>query len=169
MKVRLIAAMDEDCSIGTGHGGLPWHLPEESAHFREVTAGQWVLLGRTTFEEMEGWFGDRKAVVITGQREYRAHTAAVLAPSVERGLQLAAEQGAAQIFVAGGGRIYREALPLVDEMVLSRVPGRWGGKVFFPEWDMRQWKLKGAKEIVRENGALPGILVEEWERVLRKI
>ena len=85
MKLSMISAMAHGRVIGTGHGGIPWHLPRDVKHFREYTQGKHLLLGRRTFEEMLGWFTDHPPIVLTHNTNYDPEVGSVAQTSTRPG------------------------------------------------------------------------------------
>lgn len=116
----MIAAMDRRRVIGKKDGGIPWHLPRDVRHFREYTQGKHLLLGRRTYEEMKGWFSDHTPIVMTHDPEYQVEDGKT-AHSVEEAVTEAFEDGAEELVVAGGARVFAAALPYADELVLTKV------------------------------------------------
>lgn len=137
MIVSLIAAMDEHRVIGA-RGALPWHLPRDMRHFKTLTTGHPVIMGRKTFETLNVPLPKRHNVVVTSNRSYVAEGAEV-ADSLEAGLAAVADE--AEVFVAGGGEIYRLALPRADRIYLTVVHGAFEGDTWFPEFSMEEWRL----------------------------
>ncbi|NNE93652.1 MAG: diacylglycerol kinase [Verrucomicrobiales bacterium] len=133
MKISMIAAMAKNRVIGTG-SGIPWDLPRDAYHFRTYTAGKFMLLGRKTFEEMEGWFTTQIPIVLTGKSDYKVENGHV-ADSVESGRDIAKEQGAPELVVSGGASVYEAALPLADQLVLTFVEEEIPGEVQFPDYE----------------------------------
>ncbi len=134
MKVSMIAAMDRNRVIGTGEGGLPWHLPRDVRRFRSYTAGKHLLIGRRTIEEMDGWFTDQTPIVMTHQADYRPGRGRV-AHSVDQAVTEAFEDGAPELVVSGGASVYAAALPYADELVLTLVDTATGDGVTFPDYE----------------------------------
>ncbi len=120
MKVSMIAAMDKNLVIGRAGGGIPWHLPRDTAHFRSYTAGKYLLLGRTTFQEMDGWFTDQIPIVITSKSNFLV-PGGHKADSITDGIAIAKAQGAEELVVCGGASIYRATLPFARELILTQV------------------------------------------------
>lgn len=141
MIVSLIAAVSKNGVIGTGDGGIPWHLPRDSQHFRSYTAGKWMLLGRRTFLEMDGWFKDQTPVVLTRSGAFEV-PGGYRVNSVQEAVELAKDNNAEELVVSGGSQIYQMALPMVDKLVLTEVDAEIAGKVKFPEVDWQCWHLK---------------------------
>ncbi|MEM6910688.1 MAG: dihydrofolate reductase [Verrucomicrobiota bacterium] len=163
MIVSLIAAMDRHGMIGRRVGGLPWDLPKEKEHFRSYTDRKWMLVGRRTYEEMIGWFGERTPVVLTSQANY--DLAENVVGTVEEAIEKARLAGAAELVVAGGAATYEMALPLIDRLVLTFVEINSEGDVAFPDWDESAWEEKSREKVVKSdvNGAAFEIVV--WERL----
>ncbi|MEJ2420875.1 MAG: dihydrofolate reductase [Acidobacteriota bacterium] len=130
MIVSLIAAMAENRVIGSG-GGVPWHLPSEQRYFKRVTLGHPVIMGRKTFETLNVPLEFRRTIVVTRQRAYPPGDYLV-APDLESALDAAAGRSD-EVFVAGGGEIYRQAMPLADRIYLTVVHRKFEGDVTFPE------------------------------------
>ncbi|MBT0652723.1 dihydrofolate reductase [Geomobilimonas luticola] len=129
MIVSLIAAMAENRVIGS-KGGIPWHLPADLAHFRELTTGHPVIMGRTTFASIGRPLPGRRNLVLSRTAGFRAEGVEVFA-SLEDAL--AACTGADEVFIGGGGEVYREALPRADRIYLTVVHRYYEGDTFFPE------------------------------------
>jgi len=146
MHVTLIAAIAHDRVIGTGTGGIPWHLPRDAEHFRSFTAGKHMLLGRKTFEEMDGWFTRGQTPIILTSREEYEPAIGFTAHSIDEALTEAAEDGADEVVVSGGARIYEAALPYVDELILTLVDADIEGAVRFPDYEAEiEWVLYHAQ------------------------
>jgi dihydrofolate reductase len=133
--VSLVAAMSENRVIGL-HGGLPWHLPRDLQHFKRVTIDHTVIMGRKTFEEVKRPRANRRNVVVTRNPEFRPHGVTVV-PSLDEALALGATED--EVFVIGGGEIYRLAMPRADRIYLTLVHATVEGDTFFPEFDHGAW------------------------------
>ncbi len=128
MIISLIAAMAENRVIGRGNT-IPWDLPEDRKRFREITMGHPVIMGRKTFESIGRPLPGRKTVVLTRSRDYRTEGCAV-AHSLQQALAECA--GADEVFVCGGGEVYREAMPLASRIYLTIVHRVVEGDAHFP-------------------------------------
>ncbi|UCE85926.1 MAG: dihydrofolate reductase [Deltaproteobacteria bacterium] len=137
MKLSIIAAVSENGVIGID-GRLPWHLPADQAFFKRATIGHAVIMGRRTFESIQGPLPKRTTIVVTRNRAYRAPGAVVVE---DLDAALAAAAGDDEVFVAGGAELYREALPRADRLYLTVVHTDVAGDVFFPEVDFSAWRL----------------------------
>jgi dihydrofolate reductase len=144
VTVALVAAVARGGVIGRD-GGIPWRLPEDIAHFRELTMGHPVVMGRHTWESLPEGFRPlpgRGNVVVTRNSEWSAQ-GADRAGSVEEALALL--EGEPRIFVIGGGEIYAAALPFADELLLTEIDAEIEGDTVFPQWDRADFE-----ETVRE-------------------
>ncbi len=134
MKVSLVAAVARGGVIGQG-GTIPWRIPEDMAHFRALTMGHPVVMGRRTWDSLPDRFRPlpgRRNVVVTRNPSWQAD-GAERAASLENALELVA--GAEQVFVVGGGELYEAALSRADELVLTELALDAEGDVAFPPWD----------------------------------
>jgi dihydrofolate reductase len=155
MKISLIAAMGENRVIG-GSGHIPWRLPADFKHFKELTIGHPIVMGRKTFESIGKALPGRTNIVITRDKSYR-HDGIVVAASPEAALSAAATaEGADEVFVIGGAEIYRLFLPKASVVYLTKVLGAFEGDAFFPELDKEKWELVSEeKHMADEKNALP--------------
>jgi dihydrofolate reductase len=155
-RLVLIAAMGRDRVIGRevdGIGTLPWHLPEDMKHFRELTTGKPVIMGRKTWESLPERFRPlpgRQNIVVTRNAAYLAPGATV-AGSVEAAL--AACGAAPEAFVIGGAELYRQAIGRADRLELTEIDlAVPDGDAHFPPIDPAQWTETGRSGHVAANG-----------------
>ena len=139
MKVTLIAAHSENLVLAAG-GRIPWQLPDDTVHFRACCAGRWLLMGRTTWEEMRGWFQPGHTPVVLTRRADFAVPGGHKAGSVAEALALAEQGGAGELMVIGGGAMYAAALPYACELILTVVQATLPGDVFFPAIRPADWR-----------------------------
>jgi len=140
--VSLVVAADEEGGIGRG-GGLPWHLPADLKHFRALTMGKPVIMGRRTWESIGRPLPGRRNVVVSRQPSLQVPGCEVTA-SLDDALRLVDD--AAEACVIGGAEIYRLALPLADLIHLTRVHARVEADTFLPPLDPREWRLQSREE-----------------------
>ena len=146
MKIVLIAALTRDLVIGR-EGALPWREPADMRHFRRVTMGHPVVVGRRTFESFPRRpLPGRTNLVLTRNRSYQVPEGAVACRSLEEAIAWCKKEGAGKLFVLGGAEVYRQALPIADEMQLTWIPGKIEGDAFFPAWDQEEWKVVDSRE-----------------------
>lgn len=134
--ISLVVAMDESGVIGRA-GALPWRLPADLGHFRRLTLGKTVLMGRRTWESLGKPLEGRRNWVLSRDPAFRPEGAEVFA-SLEQAL---AAHGEGELVVIGGADLYRQALPLARTIHLTRVHARVDGDTAFPPWresDFRQ-------------------------------
>jgi len=155
--LNLVVACAENRVIGRNNQ-LPWHIPEDMAHFHRITAGQTVVLGRICFETWPRVALDgRRPVVITSrpaaQLTRRPHgddsgqieSIPLTAASVEAALALA-EDLPGEIMICGGQRIYETVLESAQKIYLTLVHAEVPGDVFFPEWRHLSWRVSERRE-----------------------
>jgi len=118
-------------------GGMPWHLPADLKHFKAVTLGHPVIMGRRTFESIGRPLPGRRNVVVS-RSQPELPDGVVLADSLDSALAAAA---AGRVMVIGGGQIYREALARADRLELTLIDAVIGGDTVFPEWPPAEWRL----------------------------
>lgn len=118
---------------------LAWHMPADLKYFKKTTMGHHAIMGRKTFESMDKPLPGRTNIVITRNPDYRAEGCIVVS-SLEEAVQLSQEQKQEQVFVLGGGEIYRLAMDLVDRIYLTEIHGEFEGDTFFPEINPTIWK-----------------------------
>jgi dihydrofolate reductase len=117
MTLSLIVAASRNNVIGS-EGGLPWHLPDDLGHFKRLTTGKPVIMGRRTFESIGRPLPDRRNIVMTRQADYPA-TGCEVVSSVDEALSLV--HGTDEVMIIGGGQVYRDFLPHADRIYVTRV------------------------------------------------
>lgn len=142
--LTLIAAMSENRVI-SDQGRIPWDLPRDRAHFRAEAAGKWLLLGRRTFAQMSGWFQPGHRVIVLSRTEPLPEIVCgasflARAASLEQALEIAADGGAEELLVCGGGQVYAAALPFAQRLILTTVHASLPGDVTFPEVSGSGWR-----------------------------
>lgn len=137
MMISMIAAMAHDRVIGLDNQ-MPWHLPADLAHFKRVTLGKPVLMGRKTFESIGRPLPGRRNLVISRNPDYRADGVEVI-DSVDAALALLAGSDVAELMVIGGGHLYGQLLPWADRLYLTRIDLAVEGDTRFPAFDENDW------------------------------
>ncbi|GAB1260714.1 type 3 dihydrofolate reductase [Aurantivibrio plasticivorans] len=141
MKIALIVAMADQRVIGGGNK-LLWQLPEDLKFFKRTTLGKPVIMGRKTYESIGRPLPERTNIVVTRQSDWDADGVTVV-HSVDDALSLASDlpliEGREEVMVIGGAQIYKEALPLVQRMYLTRVDAQFDGDAFFPDFNNDEW------------------------------
>jgi dihydrofolate reductase len=147
-RVYLVAAVADNGVIGA-HGKLPWHLPEDLKHFKQLTLGHPIIMGRRTWQSLGKPLPGRENIVVTRRPGYEA-TGASIASSVEGAVALCAGESVA--FVIGGAEIYAAALPLADGLVLTEIHKDYAGDTRFPQWDRGAWRVSQKETHTGANG-----------------
>lgn len=142
MRVALVVAMGSNRVIGRDNA-LPWHLPADLKHFRAVTLGKPVVMGRRTHESIGRPLPERTNIVISRDAAYRAAGCIVL-PSLEAAYDYCRDS--AEVMVIGGASLYRQALPTAQRIYLTEIRQDFSGDTVFPEIDAAAWR-----EVARED------------------
>jgi dihydrofolate reductase len=145
--VTLIAAASENNVIGKDNK-LIWHLSDDLKHFKDLTKGHFVIMGRKTFESMPKALPNRTNVVITRKLDYKAENAIVV-NSLEQALQEAKSDK--QPFIIGGGEIYKLAIENADRIELTRVHTTIEGDAFFPEINTNLWQEVSSEKRLKDD------------------
>ena len=153
-RITLVAAYARNRVIGD-RGRIPWRIPEDFAHFKRVTLGHTLVMGRATYDSIGRALPGRTTIVLTRSPSWTAD-GVLVAASLDEALALA-EGLEGDVMIAGGSHVYAAALPLADEQVLTEVHGSPEGDTYYPDWDRSAWV-----ETARLPG--PGLDWVWWER-----
>lgn len=158
--ITLIAAVAENNAIGKGDQ-LLWHLPEDFKHFKRLTTGHCIIMGRKTFETFPKPLPNRIHIVITHQKGYTKEGAVVVS-SVEEAIEKALTIDP-NPYVIGGGEIYAQALPFADVIELTRVHHTFAeADVFFPEFNREEWELVASERFEKDERHAYGFTFERY-------
>ena len=138
-----ISAVSKNNVIGL-RNKLPWHIPEDLKYFYKTTKNKTLIMGRKTFESLGQALPNRLNLVLTRDRAFEKEGAVVF-PSLEKALEYAGwmenlKKYGKEIFITGGGEIYKQTLPLMDRLYITRIHKEYEGDVFYPEIPMDQFK-----------------------------
>jgi len=149
MIISFIVAMSKNRVIGKDNK-LPWDLPADMKHFKDLTMGKPVIMGRKTYESIGRPLPDRTNIIITRDKDYKAE-GCIVTSSVEGALDAAGDQE--EIMVIGGSQIYKEFLPIANKIYLTIIDEEFEGDAFFPEYNEDEWKIieKEEHEADKEN------------------
>ena len=136
MLISLIAALARDNVIGR-HNLMPWHMPADLRHFKSVTLGKPVVMGRRTFESIGRPLPGRRNLVISRNVDWQADGVEVVS-SLEQALALLA--GSDEVMIIGGGQLYAEALPLAHRLYLTHIELAVEGDTHFPDYTCFSWR-----------------------------
>lgn len=135
-EIVLIAAVAEKNRVIGRDKDLPWHIPEDLRHFKRLTTGHPLLMGRKTFESIVHQFGgplpDRRMMVLTSQGSLEAYPEIETYASLDEAL--AAIDPSGTLFIGGGGEIYNQFLEEADRLELTLIEGDYEGDTYFPEF-----------------------------------
>lgn len=153
MKISAIVAMDEKRGIGKDNK-LPFHIKEDFERMHKIIAGHPLIMGRKTHESIGRVIPNCANIVITRDPEYKKnHTeGCIVCPSLEEALEQAKlASGSDEIFIFGGGEIYKQAMSVIDKLYLTLVKGDFGADTFFPDYSEFK-KVVFESEEKKENG-----------------
>lgn len=139
MIISLLVAVDEAGGIGY-QNDLPWHLPADLRHFKTLTMGHHVVMGRKTYQSIGTPLPGREMIVLSRNPGYRAEGVQVVS-SLPAALDLAKSRGEREVFIIGGSSVFEEALPLADQIYLTRVHAQVPADTFFPDLQENLWRV----------------------------
>lgn len=137
--LTIIAAASENRVLGL-NGEIPWHLPDDFKRFKELTSGHYIIMGRKTFESFPKPLPNRTHVILTKQKDYIAPDGCIVVNNVLDAITVCPV--GEEIFVIGGGEIYKKFIELVDKIDLTVVHGEFEGDAFFPKLNEFIWDLQ---------------------------
>jgi len=134
-KLTMVVAIDAQGGIGIDNQ-LPWHLPEDLAHFKRVTLGRPIIMGRKTFDSIGRPLPGRRNIVVTRNAEWR-HDGVEAVTSLEAAIALVGDEEAS---IIGGAQIFNAALDLADRMIVTEIARTFDCDTFFPPIDPQVWQ-----------------------------
>ncbi len=158
--ISLIVAASENNVIGKD-GELPWRLPDDLKHFKSVTMGKPVVMGRKTWESIGKPLPGRQNVVITRQRDYEAEGCDVVAYPAAA---LQATRTADEVMIIGGSHVYGQFLRRANRVYLTRVHATVDGDAYFPVLD-DDWRLVSTEEHAADDRNEYAFTFQRWERL----
>lgn len=166
VHVALIAAVARNNVIGVS-GKLPWHLPSDLAFFKRVTMGKPIIMGRKTYETIGRPLPGRVNIVVTARKRYDAHGIQI-GRSFDQAVELARKAAIAarvdEIFVIGGGEIYRQAIGDADRLYITHVDADPEGDTHFPSIDPAIWTGWAASGVAPGEKDTHSFVVRVYER-----
>ena len=162
MLISLLVAAAENNVIGKDNQ-LPWHLPKDLKFFKNLTWGMPVVMGRKTFESFNKPLAGRRNIVISRQPEWHRE-GVVVVNNLSAALEAAKETDAKEVFVIGGGQVFREIFPEAGRIYLTRVHAEVDGDIFFPELNSGQWQLEKSMYMPKDNRHAFDFTFEQWDR-----
>lgn len=162
--ISIIAAMDEHRLIGANKQ-LPWHIPSDLQHFKKITLGKPIIMGRHTFESIGKPLPNRSNIVITRDLYFQSD-GILVAHTLNQALELAKD--GEEIMIIGGTMIFEQAIALAHRMYLTIIHHTFQGDTYFPQWNTNEWKIISQTEqaVTPQNPyALSFLLLERRENI----
>ncbi len=165
MTITLVAAASENNVIGKKNQ-LVWTLPNDTRFFKNTTWGMPVIMGRKTFESLYNKPLNGRFNVIISRNPSAIHPAGPvrIAASLQEAIKVAGETDAKEAFIVGGGEIYKEALPVADKIVITRVHAFVDGDAFFPAFNEKEWQLFSNLDFPADDKHQYSYSFQVWER-----
>ncbi|WP_407272781.1 dihydrofolate reductase [Radiobacillus sp. PE A8.2] len=146
--ISLLFAMDRNRVIGY-QNGLPWRLPNDLKFFKDLTTSNKIIMGRKTFESMNGPLPNRDNIVLT-RDDFFACDDCQIVHSLDEIVKWSEQNPSEEYFVIGGGHIFEQILPYADRMYMTQIDEAFPGDTYFPQFDESEWKQtkneKGVKD-----------------------
>jgi dihydrofolate reductase len=154
MRISLIAALDRNRAIGRGNA-MPWHLPDDFRHFKALTLGKPILMGRKTAESLGRALPGRTNLVLTRSGRVPFDGMRAVA-SIDQAKRIASDEGAGELCVIGGGEIYRLMIGQASDLHLTWVDAEVEADTHFPEVDRAVWReVESRPHTIDERHAFP--------------
>lgn len=160
--ISLIVAASTNHAIGKNNQ-LLWHLPNDLKFFKNTTWGSVVVMGRKTFESVNKPLPGRVNIVITRQHNWSADHV-TKAKDIDSALVEARKTNCKEIFIIGGGEIYKASMSLADRIYLTRVHTHIDGDTFFPELDSKIWQLSQSQSFLKDEKNAFDYDFEIWDK-----
>ena len=136
MLISIIAAMAKNRVIGKNNA-LPWNLPEDLEHFRQLTLGKPLIMGQRTFESIGKPLPQRINIILSRDDNF-SPSGCFVAKSIDEALKQT--KGAIEVMIIGGASVYKQFLPLTNKMYLTMVEEDFEGDAYFPEFSYNEWE-----------------------------
>ena len=160
--ISLIVAASKNNAIGKANAML-WHLPEDLKFFKNTTWGMPVIMGRKTFESVGKPLPGRTNIVITSNKDWHV-AGTITTANIEEALKAAKATNAKEIFITGGGEIYKQTMNIADKIYITRVNTEIDGDTFFPAIDETIWEKVFEKNCAADEKNKFDMRFERWER-----
>ncbi len=163
MRISFVVAAASNGAIGL-NGRMPWHLPNDLRHFKNLTWGMPVVMGRKTYESLGKPLPGRQNVVITRNSNFRAAGVHVV-NGIDQVLDLSKTFDVKEVFIIGGGEIYQLFMPIVHRVHLTRINAAFEGDTFFPALDASSWQLTTQLHQPADEKNAVDHVFEQWDRI----
>ncbi|CAN1516443.1 MAG: dihydrofolate reductase [Sulfuritalea sp.] len=149
-NISLIVALAKNNVIGLNNT-LPWHLPEDLKHFRALTTGHHIIMGRKTYESLGRLLPDRTTVIVTRNNDYQVD-GALIAHSLDAAIALC--QNDEEVFVIGGAELYQVGIKLANKLYITELELDVPGDAYFPAYDVAEWQESSREAHTSAQGLL---------------
>nr|MBC7611987.1 dihydrofolate reductase [Pseudopedobacter sp.] len=146
MTLSIIVATDEENGIGK-ENQLMWHLPKDLKFFKTTTSGHPIIMGRKTYDSVGRPLPNRRNIIITRQKDLKIDGVEIF-NDLENAVKACSNEH--EVFIVGGGEIYRQALPFTDKIYLTKVHHTFDADAFFPEFNHSEWELISKEDHVQD-------------------
>ena len=147
MRIIIISAISRNGVIGKSSGEMPWHEKEEFQHFKRTTFGFPVIMGRKTFETLGNPLKGRENIIVTRNDNFKIDFEETkVCYSLNEAIEYCESKNSEKAFIIGGGQIYKQAISIADDMILSFMKFEAEGDVKFPEINYNDWEAVSAEE-----------------------
>ena len=141
MKIIIISVIAQNGVIGRLNGEMPWHVKEEFQHFKQTTLGFPILMGRKTFETLGKPLKGRENILITRDENYSSDFEEVkIVHSLSEGIEYCKITSPEKIFIIGGGEVYKQAIEIADQLIISNMKFDAEGEINFPKISENDWE-----------------------------
>ncbi len=160
-----IVAASENNIIGIKNG-LPWKLANDFKYFKNKTWGMPVIMGRNTFESLKKDLPGRINIVVTQKTGWHPENI-FITHTIEEAIEKAKESDAKEIFIIGGGKVFKETIDMVDRIYLTRVHTKVEGDTSYPDINKNEWKLVSAEPHPADEKNNYPYTFEVWEKIAK--
>lgn len=138
MIISCIVAKSKNNVIGKDNK-MPWHISEDLKYFKKITSGHAIILGRKNYESIGRPLPKRLNIIVTRDKSFRC-PGCIIVHSIENALKIAFENNENEVFIIGGGEIYKQTTMYWDKMYITEINHEFDGDIFFPNIDFNDWK-----------------------------
>ncbi|MEO5984766.1 MAG: dihydrofolate reductase [Ferruginibacter sp.] len=163
--ISLLVAASTNNAIGK-NGKLLWHLPKDLTFFKNTTWGMPVIMGRKTYEAIDLPLPGRINIVITNTPGWSAENVLV-ANDITNAINSANETNCKEVFIIGGGEVYKQTIDIADRIYMTRVHAELEGDTWFPEIDPGKWEIKSETDFAADDKHIYSFSIQKWERKLK--
>ena len=163
MTISHLVAASENNVIGKANH-LPWHLPNDFKYFKNKTWGMPIIMGRNTYESLDKPLPGRFNIVITTKEDWKRDDVIVV-HSIDEAIAKGMETDCKEIFIIGGGEIFKQSISIVNKIYLTRVHTTVEGDTFYPEIDKTKWQLISEELHSADEKHAFGYTFQTWEKV----